>query len=723
MNNSCLNEAQNAARIESYFSQMVTKFESENSSPNIKGSREVPFVTDDGRKYTILDAATFYRYPGDELDCCVKAIVVRDENDNNKNDNIFLHFNGTGDGNWEFNADNAYGHNNVSYMHQWVKDYTDSVLRDICPNGESIYISGHSQGGNNAQYAVLSAQEQDRIINGISLDGPNFSNSEIEYLKSTMEEEEFQRRVDKLYAYNGNSDYVSVLGQNRIIPDDHTYIVQTNSDGYNTGPNNSFAIIYHMCNYMLNKDGTFGEVKPFNPNDTSDGESHFRMFMRAMMPYMQNFTLEEQNKYAHAIMKMVENATNDGVENVREAELSAEEFEAVKKALIPMVLETIDKHPEEFKGLLNEILPTLIPKEIESATGSLIDSLIDELNNLPKQDSIKLLESLASVLVVKDGKIVTDLNNLNEQDFEYVKQVLSTLALKLVEENPDAIKQLLSILLPKEVYATHGPLINALIDGLNDLSIEDRKRLLKAWSDVVVIKDGKINIEWTRVLGNERIATIVIEAISVLYNTLVNHPDEALAAIEPYKEILIEYAKEHPFETAALAIVFVLNLPTIATAASGIGTLVIGAIGLITAVNLAIDFCNAVFSKLGEQFKALVAFMQNCVLPALQRVYAWMCGILNPGAAYAQSNPFLRIDTGSFHNLAGRISNVNRRLRNLDSALNDLYWQVGLLDIWDLLCSDLLVSCSPTLSCVQNYLSDTASTFESVEGQVQGIFA
>lgn len=87
------------------------------------------------------------------------------------------------------------------------------------------------------------------------------------------------------------------------------------------------------------------------------------------------------------------------------------------------------------------------------------------------------------------------------------------------------------------------------------------------------------------------------------------------------------------------------------------------------------------------------------------------------GGRYASSNPYFRVDTAKLNNYAIRINNVNNRLRRLDGELRGLYWQVGFLDIWDIMVANSLTSGSPTLMQVKTYLDTAASRFENADNR------
>ncbi len=75
----------------------------------------------------------------------------------------------------------------------------------------------------------------------------------------------------------------------------------------------------------------------------------------------------------------------------------------------------------------------------------------------------------------------------------------------------------------------------------------------------------------------------------------------------------------------------------------------------------------------------------------------------------------LSVDTFGLKEYAGRISNVNKRIVNLDFRLKGLYSKVGLRDLWNLASADRFTCYSGNLRACQTYLTKTASDFEKTE--------
>jgi hypothetical protein len=148
-----------------------------------------------------------------------KAIVVRDGDGN-----IYVHYYGTGDGNWGYNAA-AYG-GPPSDMQEWALTYFDGVVSDHydATSSGNVFLSGHSQGGNSAQFVTMRSENRSIIDLCAALDAPGFSTLFVNETKEMLGEE-YDGQRNKIYAYNGEHDYVSCLGQESIIPESNVRFV------------------------------------------------------------------------------------------------------------------------------------------------------------------------------------------------------------------------------------------------------------------------------------------------------------------------------------------------------------------------------------------------------------------------------------------------------------------------------------------------------------------
>ncbi len=121
------------------------------------------------------------------------------------------------------------------------------------------------------------------------------------------------------------------------------------------------------------------------------------------------------------------------------------------------------------------------------------------------------------------------------------------------------------------------------------------------------------------------------------------------------------------------------------------------------------------FKKFGEGVKDFFTDLGNFLSDTFNKAKDWYNRNLNAGYKYASANPQISVDTYKLRNYAQRLQSVNRRITNLDSRMDSLYWRVGLLDLWNLMQADILTGYSWRLSRCVSYLNDTASDFEGAE--------
>lgn len=299
--------------------------------------------------YTVVDVGTFDRGP--ELGGgCYKAITVVDAEGN-----IYVHYRGTGDGNWGLNAP-AYGPE-ASSVQKWAEDYCNRTLdNNYTLNTDypgrypdaKIYLSGHSQGGNNAQYAMLTTKYADEIEACISLDGQTFSHDVLNDLRSV---DGYSQRRDKIYAYYGAYDFVSPLGQEQPVPGDHVYMVEL-AEGYTMNGKDPGIPGFHMVEYMLDENGHFVNPKRYDSPD--NGESAFRKTIRDLNALINKLPPEMQERVAKDAMMVAEYFMGDDRGGNIKGDFSFLQLNELLIVVVPALITTMITHPEDFIGILTE---------------------------------------------------------------------------------------------------------------------------------------------------------------------------------------------------------------------------------------------------------------------------------------------------------------------------------------------------------------------------------
>lgn len=138
----------------------------------------------------------------------------------------YVSYRGTGDGKWVDNGD-AMG-KEYSHMQEKAADYFDTIVdKGIITGDERLIVTGHSKGGNSAQYAMMASDNGHLIDNCYSMNGQGFSDSALEAFQE-KHGENYDNMLDKMYSINGHNDYVHDLGH-KIIPEEHTYFFESQS--------------------------------------------------------------------------------------------------------------------------------------------------------------------------------------------------------------------------------------------------------------------------------------------------------------------------------------------------------------------------------------------------------------------------------------------------------------------------------------------------------------
>lgn len=148
-----------------------------------------------------------------------------------KQDSVYIMYRGTGDGEW---LDNGMGMTQASTTQQMrALDYFESVVKNNeLTQADRVIVTGHSKGGNKAQFVTMESEQAELIDCCYSVDGQGFSENAIEKWKQTYGEQGYSARIQKLYGIHGENDYVSVLGH-CIIPKEHILYIETPAEKTN----------------------------------------------------------------------------------------------------------------------------------------------------------------------------------------------------------------------------------------------------------------------------------------------------------------------------------------------------------------------------------------------------------------------------------------------------------------------------------------------------------
>lgn len=266
-------------------------------------------------------------------------------------EDVYVVYRGTGDGEW---PDNGLGMTRKSTLQQErALQYFEEVMeREHITENQKLVVTGHSKGGNKAQFVTMSTKYQEVLDACYNFDGQGFSEKAIEEWKNTYSEEEYQQRIYKIMGIYGENDYVNVLGIS-IVPKSQTRYIKTP-----VSPENFAG--YHDIKYMFatqEKDPVTGEtITVFHGNKnvyvTNRGVlGNYAVLLSERMMQMEE---KERNSCAAAVMQLLE-LGGERKTGLNGEQLSFREVQDFFKSGIPMIAGSLFG-TEEGKNVLMGII-------------------------------------------------------------------------------------------------------------------------------------------------------------------------------------------------------------------------------------------------------------------------------------------------------------------------------------------------------------------------------
>lgn len=131
---------------------------------------------------------------------------------------------------------------------------------------------------------------------------------------------------------------------------------------------------------------------------------------------------------------------------------------------------------------------------------------------------------------------------------------------------------------------------------------------------------------------------------------------------------------------------------------------------------------NRLVNSTEIKIKNFFVDLKRSVILTEQRISEWFNRNFNSGYRTACSDPTIRVDTAKLRGYAERLGKVNQRLTTLDGRMDDLYFKVGLRDLFNLIHADLWTGSNWRITNCAKYLNETANDFEGTERNVVGQF-
>ena len=234
----------------------------------------------------------FFNYTGNSTtDDPIQACAFK----NPESGDLYVAYRGTGNGRW---GDNGQGFLAESTdMQEAARDYFDHVVDGYGCEGK-LYVTGHSKGGNEAQYVIMTSKHQSEIEACYSFDGQGFSPKAQDSFKQNSN---YQEVLNKMYSINNSDDPVHHL-VGRIIPDENTYY--TNTNYYDS--KGAYKVSYcHSILGMISAGGINWQ-RDENGNITHGTEGPVSKFGEMLNSRIQLLPPALQNACAMALMEMID---------------------------------------------------------------------------------------------------------------------------------------------------------------------------------------------------------------------------------------------------------------------------------------------------------------------------------------------------------------------------------------------------------------------------------
>lgn len=136
-------------------------------------------------------------------------------------------------------------------------------------------------------------------------------------------------------------------------------------------------------------------------------------------------------------------------------------------------------------------------------------------------------------------------------------------------------------------------------------------------------------------------------------------------------------------------------------------------------VNKLVDKAKQIYNATKETIHQIDSYFKNLI----HNVKDWWNRSFNSGYKYADSNPYIVINTNTMNSYADQLARLSQRAKSLDRRMNSLYWKLGIE--WDtianlgrLLKAEVVLDFAYRLDKNVNYLRTTASEFDRVEREI-----
>ncbi len=238
---------------------------------------------------------------------------------------VFVVFRGTADGEW---LDNGKGLTQSSTTQQReALRYFDEVMEKegIMP-WQQVIPTGHSKGANKVQYITMESAYAYLIDQCYAVDGQGFSHEAIRGWKERYSREEYGKRTGKIFAINGENDFVSVLGTSIILPS-HRIFIQTPAEKKDFAAYHDITRMF--AHFETDEKGTRSLVFTGNRNPCAAGRGSVSLAALSVSEEVMKLPEELRDGCAASLMQLVESLNGGkqlGVNGERMTPADGEDF-------------------------------------------------------------------------------------------------------------------------------------------------------------------------------------------------------------------------------------------------------------------------------------------------------------------------------------------------------------------------------------------------------------
>ena len=166
---------------------------------------------------------------------------------------IYVAYRGTSMGEWGDDGErfNCLNVNDLTpQMEQTINFFNYAAETMGWTEDMEIYVTGHSQGGNDAQISILLSEYGKYVDACYSFDGEGHSPELLDDVKKVLGEKEYNARVGRMYSICGEYDFVNHLGE-KVIPEKNTIYIKCNIEDFAK----MHDIVSMFCDENMNYNG------------------------------------------------------------------------------------------------------------------------------------------------------------------------------------------------------------------------------------------------------------------------------------------------------------------------------------------------------------------------------------------------------------------------------------------------------------------------------------